>query len=75
MSQEDIQKTIEAYKEVIEEKTEDLTEELAKLKDIPLTEILGDEAKNIKNNAAKIEESISKLTKNMQAYAEGIVSQ
>ena len=74
MSQEDIQKTIEAYKEVIAEKTEALTEELAKLKDIPLTEMLGDEAKKIKDNVGSIEDSIAKLTKNMQAYAEGIVS-
>ena len=72
MSQEDIQKTIEAYKEVIAEKTEALTEELAKLKDIPLTEMLGDEAKKIKDNVGSIEDSIAKLTNNMQAYADGL---
>ncbi len=72
MSAEDIAETITAYQKAIEAKTAEMAAEAAKLKDIPITEMLGDEAKKIKDNVGSIEDSIAKLTKNMQAYADGL---
>ena len=72
MSAADIQAKIDAYKKAIEAKTAELKAEGEKLKQIPLTEQLGDEAKKIQGNMGTLKESISKLTANMNTYAEGL---
>ena len=40
-----------------------------KIGEIPLKDMLGDEAKNLKQEASKIADSVSKVTAQMDAYA------
>ena len=72
MSAADIQAKVDAYKKAIEAKSAELKAEGEKLAKIPLTEQLGDKAKGIQANMGTLKDSISKLTANMNAYAEGL---
>ncbi len=67
-----IQKKVDAYKKAIEEKAAELKAEGEKLAKIPLTEVLGDEAKGIKENMGNITAELDKLKANLEAYAEGL---
>lgn len=72
MDTKDIQKQIDAYTKAVAEKLEEVNAEAKKLADIPLTEQLGDEAKAIRKNLDSLKDSLGKLQKNMEAYAEGL---
>lgn len=72
MSAADIQAKVDAYKKAIEAKSAELKAEGEKLAKIPLTEQLGEEAGKIKGNMGTLKDSISKLTANMNAYADGL---
>ena len=67
-----IQSIIADYQEAIADKTAELEKEAAKLKEIKITEMFGEEAKAIKNNMADITKSLDKLKDNMKAYSEGL---
>lgn len=67
-----IQKVIDEYAKAIEEKTRELAAKTDELKEIPLTEMLGEKAKGIQGQIAEITKSIGKLKDNMAAYAEGL---
>ncbi len=67
-----LEDVIEEYTEAIEEKAEELKAELEKLKEIPLTEITGEKAKAIKAETEKLTESIAKMKKQLEAYAEAL---
>ena len=72
MSAADIQAKVEVYQKAIEAKSAELKAEGEKLAKIPLTEQMGDKAKGIQANMGTLKDSISKLTANMNAYAEGL---
>ena len=72
MSAADIQAKVDAYKKAIEAKSAELKAEGEKLAKIPLTEQMGDKAKGIQANMGTLKDSISKLTANMNAYADGL---
>lgn len=67
-----IQKQIDAYKKAIEEKTQELAKVTDKIKEIPLTEQLSDNAKKLQGEAANITKSLSKLKDNLEAYVDGL---
>lgn len=67
-----IQKQIDAYKKVIEEKSKELAKVMDQIKEIPLTEQLSDNAKKLQAEAANITKSLSKLKDNLEAYVEGL---
>ena len=67
-----IQKVIDEYSKAIAEKTSELSAKTAELKEIPLTEMLGDKAKGLQGDIAEITKSLDKLKDNMAAYAEGL---
>ncbi len=67
-----IQKKVEAYQKALEEKAAELKAEAEKLTKIPLTELMGDDAKKIKASMEEIKAEVEKLTANMNAYAEGL---
>lgn len=68
MDIEQIQAKIEAYKKEIEEKTAELEPIIAKLKEIPLTEMMGDEAKNIKSDVDEVKAAIKVLKEKLDVY-------
>lgn len=67
-----IQKQIEVYTKAIEAKTQELAKVTDQIKEIPLTEQLGEKAKGLQAKAKEIGESIAKLKDNMAAYADGL---
>lgn len=57
-----------AYKEAIAAKSGDLEKLTAKLKDIPVTEMLGAEAKSLKADVENLEKSVSALKERFEVY-------
>ena len=57
-----------AYKEAITAKKGDLEKLTAKLKDIPVTEILGNEATGLKADMENLEKSVSALQERFKIY-------
>jgi len=57
-----------AYKEAIAAKSSDLEKLTAKLKDIPVTEMLGEEAKKLKADMVNLEKSVSALKERFEVY-------
>ena len=55
-----------AYKETITAKSSDLEKLTAKLKDIPVTQMLGAEAKSLKADMVNLEKSVSALTERVE---------
>jgi len=57
-----------SYKEAITAKSGDLEKLTAKLKDIPVTEMLGAEAKSLKADMENLEKSVSALKERFEVY-------
>ncbi|MCP4609588.1 MAG: hypothetical protein GY845_12830 [Planctomycetes bacterium] len=57
-----------SYKEAIAAKSGDLEKLTAKLKDIPVTEMLGAEAKSLKADMENLEKSVSALKERFEVY-------
>ena len=70
MDTAELQKMADTYKDAIAEKTKDVEAIQAKLKEIPLTEMLGDEAKGLKDDLSDVQKSVSDLTERMDVYLE-----
>jgi len=68
MSTADLRATALQYKQAITLKQEDLQKLLAQVKEMPLTEALGEKAKSLKNEAQKIESHLKALTERFQVY-------
>lgn len=69
-----IEKQIQTYLSAIDAKKAEMDKELAKLKAIPLSEILGDKAQQIKADLSQLTVSLEKLSANLQAYREGLTT-
>ena len=65
-----LQGEIEAYKGAITAKTADLDKIQAQIKDIPLTEMFGDKAKDLKGQLSNISDSLSNLNERLQVYVD-----
>jgi len=57
-----------AYKEAVEAKKGEVEKLTAKLKDIPVTEMLGEEAKELKADIENLNKSISALKERFEVY-------
>jgi predicted nucleic acid-binding Zn-ribbon protein len=58
----------EAYKNAIVAKKSDIEKVTAKLKDVPVTELLGQEAKNLKVEFDNLNKSVTALTERFEVY-------
>ena len=58
------------YKDAILDKKTELNKLTSKLKDIPVTKILSDEAKTLKDDIASLNKSVSELNKRFGIYFE-----
>jgi len=74
MTQADLQKMVNKYEAAIAEKGKELEALTAKVKEIPLTELMGDKAKALKSDVSKITTSIGKLKDQMAAYAKELAA-
>ena len=68
MNAADLRTTAMSYKEAIEAKGKEVEKLAAKLKEIPVAEILGKEAKAIKAEVDTINKSVSALKERLQIY-------
>lgn len=60
---------IEKYQAAIEAKKPEIEKIQEKLKAIPVTQLLGEDAKALKDDIAKLNESIKSLTERLNVYA------
>lgn len=74
MSQADLQKMVAKYDEAIAAKGKELEALAAKIKEIPLTELMGEKAKMLKNDITQITTSIGKLKDQMEVYAKELAA-
>ncbi|MCC7300622.1 MAG: lipoprotein [Verrucomicrobia bacterium] len=74
MTQADLQKMVAKYDAAIAEKGKELEALGAKIKEIPLTELLGEKAKTLKGEMSKITTSMGKLKDQMAVYAKELAA-
>jgi peptidoglycan hydrolase CwlO-like protein len=72
MSVEKLRSTAMEYQEAIVAKKGDIEKLTAKLKDIPLAELMGEEAKGLKADIEALNESISDLQERFKVYYEAL---
>ena len=68
MSVEKLKSTAMAYKDAITAKKGEITKLTSKLKDIPLTKMIGDEAKGLKTDIEGLNKSVSALKSRFDVY-------
>jgi polyhydroxyalkanoate synthesis regulator phasin len=68
MSVADLKAMAMKYKETIEAKKADIEKITAKLKEIPVTQMLGEQAKQLKGDIDNLNKSISALKERFQIY-------
>ena len=68
MSAEKLRDMALAYKDAIEAKKGDVEKITAKLKEIPITQMLGDEAKSLKADIDNLNKSVSALKERFNVY-------
>ena len=74
MDTDQLRKTAMAYKEAIVAKTSEIEKVTAKLKEIPVTEMIGEEAKALKTDIANLNESVTALKARFNVYYEKLKS-
>lgn len=74
MTQADLQKMVAKYDAAIAEKSKELQALAAKIKEIPLTELMGEKAKTLKGDMSKITTSIDKLKDQMAVCAKELAA-
>lgn len=70
MNIDQIKNMIAKYQKAIARKTDEFKKETDKLANIPLQEQMGNEAKKVRAEIAKLSTSLKKLQANAQTYAE-----
>jgi hypothetical protein len=74
MTQADLQKMVAKYEAAVAEKGKELEALTAKIKEIPLTELMGDKAKALKGDISEITTSMGKLKDQMAVYAKELAA-
>lgn len=67
-----IEAIIKEYGEAIQEKAAELEKVVAELKEIPLKDQLGDEARKLQERSVEIGKSLEKLKANLEAYKDAL---
>jgi peptidoglycan hydrolase CwlO-like protein len=74
MGQDELQKMVDKYEAAIAAKGKEIEVLTAKIKEIPLTEMMGEQAKSLKAEADQIKDSLSKLKDQMAVYAKELAA-
>jgi len=74
MGQAELQKMADKYEAAIAEKAKEIDALKAKVKEIPITELMGDKAKELKNDISEVTVSLGKLKDQMAAYAKELAA-
>lgn len=68
MTVSDLQSMVKSYQGAIEAKKADIEKLQAKIKEIPLTQLMGEEAKKLKDDLSEITTAIGRLSERMSVY-------
>ncbi len=68
MDADALRDTAMAYKDAIQDKMQDVDKITAKLKEIPVTEMLGEEAKSLKGEIDQLTKSVDALKQRLNVY-------
>ena len=74
MDTQAIQKTVDAYKAAIAAKEAELQQVAGKVKTIPVAEMLGDKAKELKAQNDQIQSTIKALSDRLQVYVDTLAA-
>ena len=74
MSVEKLKGMVSKYQAAIDSKKAEITKITAELKKIPLTQMLGDEAKKLKGDIESVTKSVRALTERLNVYAQELRS-
>lgn len=74
MGQAELQKMVDQYQAAIADKGKELDALKAKIKEIPITEMMGDKAKTLKDEVSKIAESTGKLKDQLDVYVKELTA-
>ena len=72
MGNDDLKAAAIKYKEAILDKKDEIKDLAIKIKEIPMSEILGQEAKAIKTEAKNLEDAVTDLTTRFQVYYDAL---
>ena len=70
MNTKELRKMAETYKDAILAKKQDVEKLATKLKEIPITDMLGQEAKDLKADISNLNKSVSNLSERFKIYYE-----
>ncbi len=74
MSVNDIKQIIAKYQGAIEAKKGEIEKIQSKLKEIPFTQLLGEEAKKLKGEISEVAKSVSALSERMNVYVKELTA-
>jgi TolA-binding protein len=74
MGQVELQKMVDTYQAAIADKSKELDALKSKIKEIPITEMMGDKAKMLKEDLSGITSSMNKLKDQMEVYAKELTA-
>ncbi|MBI9020447.1 MAG: hypothetical protein JEZ10_04240 [Verrucomicrobia bacterium] len=74
MGQAELQKMVDKYESVIADKVSELEALKEKVKEIPMTELMGEKAKALKADLGEITASLSKLKDQLSVYAKELAA-
>ncbi len=74
MGQAELQKMVDTYQAAIADKSKDVEAVMAKVKEIPLSELMGDKAKALKGDLSEIQAALGKLKDQMAVYAKELAA-
>jgi Skp family chaperone for outer membrane proteins len=69
MGQAELQKMVDTYQAAIADKSKEVEALMAKVKEIPISEMMGDKAKALKDDVGELKTSVDKLKDQMAVYA------
>ncbi len=72
MGNEDLIAAATKYKKAILGKKDEIKEMVAKIKEIPITDLLGEKAKTLKTEAKNLENTLTELTARFQVYYDAL---
>jgi len=74
MGQAELQKMVEKYEAALAAKGQEVDALKEKIKEIPLTEMMGEKAKSLKDDLSEITTSLSRLKDQMAVYAKELAA-
>ena len=73
MDAKQLQAMVDSYTEALNAKKSDVEKIIAKLKKVPLTEMVGEDAKNMKTDIDSVNKTIAALNERMKIYSDKLV--